>query len=360
MSEKTEAAGLDLYDLLIGIASVYDPHDLRSDGHRLLRSAEEMLTPLLPGGLLVRTGGGKGVATLTPWIAVLDPDETTSPQDGMYLVYLFHAGLDQVTLSLNQGVTRRSEIEGWKNARAALESDASAIRDALKASGLSAGLESSLALGDRGKRAHAYEAGNILSLTYQIDGLPSEPDLWADLQRFLGLYDAALQVKVDLMLGHPGSISLPVGTLPPVREFKPKSSGDYQQVLDGGSITKGRRHELLVLEYGLWLKSRGLLPWTNEHPIDMAVEDSAGESWIIEAKVIRNGDAATAVRGAIGQLLEYAFFVRKNSHPRMLALLSQGVDQGYVDLLESIGIGVVWKGELDWEGSPSAHAAELG
>ena len=48
---------------------------------------------------------GKGLATRTPWIAILDKDITTSTREGVYIVFLFSSDYKHVYLTLNQGTT---------------------------------------------------------------------------------------------------------------------------------------------------------------------------------------------------------------------------------------------------------------
>lgn len=48
---------------------------------------------------------GKGLATKTPWIAILDKEVTTSTREGVYIVFLFSSDYKHVYLTLNQGTT---------------------------------------------------------------------------------------------------------------------------------------------------------------------------------------------------------------------------------------------------------------
>ena len=54
---------------------------------------------------LVNGSVGKGLATRTPWIAILDKDLTTSTREGVYVVFLFSSNYKHVYLTLNQGTT---------------------------------------------------------------------------------------------------------------------------------------------------------------------------------------------------------------------------------------------------------------
>lgn len=54
---------------------------------------------------LVNGSVGKGRATKTPWIAILDKEITTSTREGVYIVFLFSSDYKHVYLTLNQGTT---------------------------------------------------------------------------------------------------------------------------------------------------------------------------------------------------------------------------------------------------------------
>jgi 5-methylcytosine-specific restriction protein A len=62
-----------------------------------------------------------------PWISVFDPAITTTATRGYYIVYLFHAELPIVHLSLNQGTTAVRE-EFANKTRAVLADRAELMR----------------------------------------------------------------------------------------------------------------------------------------------------------------------------------------------------------------------------------------
>jgi hypothetical protein len=66
---------------------------------------EELLNILGDKKFIVNGSVGKGLATKTPWIAILDKDITTSTRKGVYIVYLFSSDYRRVYLTLNQGTT---------------------------------------------------------------------------------------------------------------------------------------------------------------------------------------------------------------------------------------------------------------
>lgn len=64
-----------------------------------------MLSDYIKGNYIVCGSVGKGLATKTPWVAILDREITTSTRKGVYVVFLFASDFKQVYLTLNQGTT---------------------------------------------------------------------------------------------------------------------------------------------------------------------------------------------------------------------------------------------------------------
>jgi hypothetical protein len=144
-----------------------------------------------------------------------------------------------------------------------------------------------------------------------------------------------------------------------LRDFKPKSESDYDAYLIGRSLRKTRRHERLVRLYGEWCATRGLEPSTAAHPRDLILR-RAGEEWLVEAKVLYQGNATEAVRAALGQLYTYRHFLYPSSPPTgLVALFSEAVGAGYTDFLSGCGIESVWWEAGLWIGTTNAVAAKL-
>ncbi len=281
-----------------------------------LRSAQDVLADVLPAGLLAEGHGGLGTATTTPWIGVLDPDISSSPTRGLYLAYLFSATLSTVTLSLQQGAEELSAAVGAAAARGHLADDAALLQSGLSPSSLR-GVTEPFTLESTGWRQRGYEAGSIASLTYRTDALPAEPQLLTDLDRFLVLLADAAATRRRYLVGEPGRLhagggqNLSHDERDPLAHFKPKDSSDYVTVLAATRQIKGRRHEALVDVYGQHALRRGWWPSTEDHPLDLTLTPgpqlppSLATRCIVEAKVLRRGNATAAVREAIGQLFTY-------------------------------------------------------
>jgi hypothetical protein len=79
-----------------------------------LNEVRRELRELIPVGLKVRVSGSGRTLPIVPWVAVLDPNVTSTAQEGLYAVYLYHRDPGTVYLSMNQGATehlRQAELK---------------------------------------------------------------------------------------------------------------------------------------------------------------------------------------------------------------------------------------------------------
>jgi 5-methylcytosine-specific restriction protein A len=141
-----------------------------------------------PGGLVVKGSAGAGQWAVVPWIAVFDDVVTDSATHGYYVVYLFHASLPIVHLSLNQGATA-TRAEFKQNARAVLADRATLIRWRIKdfADRLPV---TSIDLGSSAQLPADYAAGHAMGLTYSATELPSDEVLAQHLNTAIAAYRA--------------------------------------------------------------------------------------------------------------------------------------------------------------------------
>jgi hypothetical protein len=357
---------MNLGDFLYEIGTTFgvgDNNTISSEVARLIRAAPSEIGHLVPGGYLVVGSPGKGNLAAIPWVSIFDPDETTTARRGMYLVYLLAEDRKTFALSLNQGVTEITKALGAREARSRLATEAAAIRDALS-DDLKTGLSATIDLGGRAGLPRSYEAGNLLALTYEVTALPDEETLRADLDRMISLYQDALAVREEVRQTTRDTI-VTVVEQPATRttelllHFAPKNDAEYVQTVTARRLRKSRSHETLVARYGEFLRGQQAEVGTNVHPRDMVVIKE-GIHWLVEAKVVRRGNATGAVREALGQLATYAFCLYPpESQPRKLALFSEPVGDVYTRLLEHHEIAAVWPTDEGWAGSPTALAAGL-
>ncbi|MEU7860194.1 DUF3578 domain-containing protein [Nonomuraea sp. NPDC049141] len=359
---------MDLRQLIARIASTYDPElDAQSEAQRLLRSAHREMAARLPadrGGYVAKGSGGMGSTAFVPWIAVFNRRETESAKHGVYIVYLFAIEFGTVILSLNQGSEHLVKELGARAGRAKMETFAKDIRSALPAKAWE-DLEEAILLPDSAQRPKRYQYGNILARTYKADDLPSLQVMEADLDRFLVLYDLALDAKRHLSAaGREMPIAPNVPTTPSEPDdflplFKPKNDADYEQYIRGGLITKSRTHETLVKQYGDYLTRCGFIPTTKVHPRDMlALRD--GAKWLIEIKIVRDGKGMDAAREALGQLLAYRYLHHNNNAAvPLVAVFNETVGDLSVGLLDAHNIAVVWRQGDQWVGTRRAFSDQL-
>jgi hypothetical protein len=180
----------------------------------------------------------------------------------------------------------------------------------------------------------------------------------------LEIYGRTIALKRLLLQTRPGVItsssspSLDIDqSSDPLQNFKPKSSAEYQAVVQSKQLTKSRSHEKLVGRYGLWIATQGFHPSTTEHPRDLVLR-RPGQEWLTEAKVVYQGNATNAVRAAIGQLFTYRHML-PGSPTGMLALFSEEIGDEYAALLDKLGIASVWWDNGIWAGSATALRAGL-
>ena len=351
---------MQLSAFLRDVAANYDRSaGLESPTQLLLRSAGEHLEHYAPGGFLVRGSGGKGMATYTPWVGFFDPEVTDNPQEGIYVVFLFSEDLQTVALSLNQGIEYLRREHGDARARAVLSADAARIREALPHA-LVARFADPIHLNSRGARQLAYMAGSVACRNYVTDSLPGDEALARDLLDMLDLYGLAAAIKDQLLVTDPGTVSTPGRKqLPPAGEhgFRPKDDADYIANIGRHTKAKTRRHETLVNRYAEWAQANGFTV-SSPHPVDLRLASSA-HVVIVEAKVVRAGNASHAVREAIGQLFTYRHFLYRDSAVALVALFTEDIGPAYTELLASLGIRSVWAHRGQWQGSAVATALGL-
>jgi hypothetical protein len=159
----------------------------------MLRKANVNLQEHVPSRLIIKGSGGQTRATFTPWVGIFDPDESTTAEEGVYLVYLFSADRSAVTLCLAQGVTNLYNEHGTEMANSVLRGRASIIRRQLSPD-LMFDLDETADLGNpRGWRQDLYEASVVLARRYNLKDDVPESTMRDDLSLFLRLFREAIQ-----------------------------------------------------------------------------------------------------------------------------------------------------------------------
>ncbi len=334
-----------------------------------LRDGRGELAAALPPGYQVRVSGAAVNLPHLPWLAVLDRDVTSTAREGLYVAYLFTRDLQHVHLSMNQGVTahrdyfqKQGKSRPGVAALAELRWESEQLRSRLGS--LADNLDSTIELGGEGFFARGYEVGNIASLRYATDNLPTEAELHQDLAQFLALYRETVAARNALVLAHPehfhtstnrnegGDASSPQD--PPPR-FRPKDASDYVVNVPAQSQRRTRKHEDLIARFGTFVRSRGDVAATNVHPRDLVVQ-SAGVEYLVEAKTVGN-NAEHAVREALGQLFSYRYFYytcASKPTPVLVALFSEPVGAAFLELLQQISVEAIWWEAGEWRATSAA------
>lgn len=317
----------------------------------------------VPAGYRVRVSRGVGNLPVGLWVAVLNEDVTSTPTDGLYIVYLFDESRQNVSLSLNQGVTKAAERARDLpiSANAMLREEALELRGLLPEK-LTTGLLTAISLGT-GSMLKAYEAGNIYAQTWPLAALPSESSFRASLDLFIDLYDAAVELKENALKQTPGKFSTPARSdrKHPEPVFAPKSSDDYETAAKSyvEPQRRQRKHERLVRDFGEFAKSQGFVPATNHHPIDLTLYTDADDELIVEVKILNDKHPAGGVRESIGQLFEYRKFLRPEAPQTPLVVVYDWYPNlAFVDLLQDLDIAACWQTPNGFSGTKKA--AELG
>lgn len=140
----------------------------------------------------IKGSAGNSTWALVPWAAIMHPSETTSVQEGLYVVYLLSAGSDRLYLCVGQGCTLLKDKAGTKEAGRELRRRGNVMRRRASEK-LHRLTTDEIDLNSNKWRPELYEASSIFSAVYKTSDLPSEADLLADLDEALQLYTFLLK-----------------------------------------------------------------------------------------------------------------------------------------------------------------------
>lgn len=129
---------------------------------------------------------GIGNPSEIPWVGIFDLDITESAQSGFYIVYLFKSDMSGVYLSLNQGWTQYKNKFGINEGKAEISKNSYFAKALLKSDqGFS---YDPIDLNAKNQLGKGYELGNICSVYYSSDSIPSEVEIINDLRNLIGVY----------------------------------------------------------------------------------------------------------------------------------------------------------------------------
>lgn len=134
----------------------------------------------------VKASVGAGNWASVPWLSILNPNMTTTTQDGIYPVYLFKADGTGFYLSLSQGTTLPAKKLGKRVA----ERQADEIKENVlkKVPDLMRWGIQNINLNAKTPLGQSYEKPNIAAKYYDVNSIPSDDRLKDDLNTLLMLY----------------------------------------------------------------------------------------------------------------------------------------------------------------------------
>jgi len=128
-------------------------------------------------------------------VAIFDPQETTTAQRGIYIVFLLRHDGDGLWVSLNQGTTGILLKYGAQY-RDVLGSQAAFYSSLLTGKDVSGFHSGQIELGATNRLGRGYEVGAILSRQYSRAGLPTaDGDIRTQTTRLIDLYADLLAAK---------------------------------------------------------------------------------------------------------------------------------------------------------------------
>lgn len=139
----------------------------------------------------IKASVGRGSPTYIPYIAVMHTDETTSPQRGRYVVYLFDPVDRTLYLTLNQGAKEAREIASDSDHKPAeiLRIRAETMAEDIDLDGFS---NTRIKFEPSGKKGILYGAGTVCYKSYSLEVFPDADTIVDDLQRLLDVYDEVI------------------------------------------------------------------------------------------------------------------------------------------------------------------------
>jgi hypothetical protein len=139
----------------------------------------------------IRGSIGKGMMTTHPWISILNPEITTTTQQGLYVVLLFNASFSAFYVSLNQGITyfeNKYKSKKYEFANRVAKYFQEELGDMPRISYEPINLEAK-----RGTLAYGYEQTNIASKRFEINASLDADSVKTAINEFIEIYDVIHQ-----------------------------------------------------------------------------------------------------------------------------------------------------------------------
>lgn len=190
---------LKIYPEARANSSFKGPHEVQRQFQSLQAEIQNIDVIKNNPNLLVKYSYGKGNWASVPWLAILDSRETTTTQDGTYVVLLLRADGGGCHLKLAQGVTALKNSIG-KRAPEELGNRAKKVRELFPEMEQSSfDISGDPRLGAEKGIAKLYEASTIFSKYWAKEETPSDTELKAGIAELVDIYTR----YVDQQLSEP-------------------------------------------------------------------------------------------------------------------------------------------------------------
>jgi len=372
---------MTLSDLLSAPAQLNYNHlgDKDQPAQIAIKAARHYLQELVPPGYLVKQSGVAHNLPFICWIAVLDSDQTTTTQSGIFIVYLYNIKMSKLYLSLNQGFTAHelkaeSTEKSKRKASVHIMAMESIISDTrvLKEQ-ISSEIESldgnvkEIDLGSDKHLAEGYVAGHITGFEYDTDRMPAEAELLKDLESLYPLYAAVCAIADRNSVLNPQSWTTTSGDNEYKRtqvskvasisynEFSPKDSSPVavkNNPNPNQTLFRSRKHEKLLEDFVELIHKVGFTA-TNKNigKRDLLIKSSSEVEYLVEAKTVKT-DGEEAVRDAIGQLFAYQYeYYEIENRPIPVGLFNMKISELWQGLLNELKTEWVYTHNGNWYAS---------
>ena len=155
----------------------------------------EIRDGLQTGEYTVTGSIGKGMMTTHPWISILNPEITTTTQQGLYVVLLFNASFSAFYVSLNQGITyfdSKYRSKKYEYANKVAKYFQEELGDIYSVSYEPINLETK-----RGTLAYGYEQTNIASKRFEIKASLDAASVKKELNELIDVESVILQQVIN-------------------------------------------------------------------------------------------------------------------------------------------------------------------
>lgn len=195
---------LDVYPEFRSTRPFKGPHKISDLFLNLRKQISELPFVKDNENLIVKSSYGKGNWAAVPWLAIMDTRETSSTQDGTYVVMLFGEKGEGVSIKIGQGVTKLKHAIGAKGAIRELKIRADKIRGKYASpefDHFDQTVDSEYSASTQ--LAQLYEQSTIFSKYYRVDEVAEDEQLKDVLEQLVRIYEMYIADRSEFQRDEP-------------------------------------------------------------------------------------------------------------------------------------------------------------